>query len=1212
MNLRTFFSGTSIAAAFLLSIALVAPAAATVVSTTTGGAAATPTIHAVSEGGHVKLANAIANIECGATFELKIESHGTGKAAEGSLSNLAFTSCTNSWHVTVSSSLSLSYTSGHNGKVTSTGTKLTATRLGITCNYETKNTSFGTFTGGNPATVDLEASIPLASGSSFLCGSGNAKLEGSYSTTSALYVAATGGSEPTATTVTTSLSGEAKSGEEITVNEGAKVKDMATLAGTNASKATGKVTYKAYSDKECKNLVTTAGEKTVSGTTVPDSNEVELTAGKKYYWQAEYGGDANNLESKSTCGKEVLTVKAAVSLATVLVGSGTESEEGVEGKKITIAEGSLVADTATLSGTAATEATGAVEYRVYADSECKELIEAAGSVEVEEGKAPVSEQLELEAGTYYWRAFYEGDALHQSGSSPCDEEVTVTAPTSLTTWLSGEGEEGEMIEVAEGAAVTDSATITGSGAAEATGTVEYFVYEDSNCENLAAEAGEVAVEGTEVPASEPVEPEEPGTYYWQAEYSGDAVNHKSTSACGSEVVIATPLVTTSLSGGETSGEEIEVVKGTSVTDEATLHGEAAAEATGTVEYFVYEDGECEDLVAEAGEVEVEGPEVPGSEPIKFEEPGIYYWQAEYSGDESSPPGESICGTEVTAVVTTTSLTTSLAGGEKEGAKIEVKEGTPVSDQATLSGANAAAAEGSVDYTVYSDSECTEVAQVAGEAIVEAGSVGSSQAVNLPAGTYYWQAEYSGDEVNQDSKSPCGVEVLTVTTPITMSLSGESLSGDEIQVGVGAPVTGAATLHGGKSSEATGTVEYFVYEDEACEELVAEAGEVEVEGAEVPPSESVELEETGIYYWQAEYSGDENNPEATTTCQRTQETVWNPATWKYAALGDSYSSGEGVWNSGGTFYWPTATFGFLGVHGANHCHRSEQAWPALVAERAFGKAQIEGPAVFKYPADRFIFRACSGAETINIWRAGGGPAANNGGQYDEYILNGAWVKPTPAQLRFMLPPAGGVNNDIAIVSMTITGNDAGFGAVAAGCIQLPWQFNYSPAACQATIANAENFGFKAIEARLPIVLQEVAAVAPRAKIFLFLYPRVINLGAAVIPVGPLGRSRINNFVPGPTGVTAAWSVANFIERLNEKIINVANGAGLGARLEINGAMMGALDGHRLGNANPWINRIALPHPFTESFHPNLCGHRAMAAAALPWMLQGAAPIGLCPP
>lgn len=177
-------------------LAVVASASATVVTTSTGGSAATPTIHMVNEWGHVSLANNIANIECNSTLEGKVKSHGgQGVQTSGEFTSLSFTGCTNSWHVTVLSAgtFSVEHISGHNGDLYSTGAKFSAIRFGFTCNYETKNTTIGTFTGGSPGTLDFGATIPIASGSSFLCGSGSAQMTGSYEATSALYVASEGG-----------------------------------------------------------------------------------------------------------------------------------------------------------------------------------------------------------------------------------------------------------------------------------------------------------------------------------------------------------------------------------------------------------------------------------------------------------------------------------------------------------------------------------------------------------------------------------------------------------------------------------------------------------------------------------------------------------------------------------------------------------------------------------------------------------------------------------------------------------------------------------------------------------------------------------------------------------------------------------------------------------------------------------------------------------
>jgi hypothetical protein len=198
-----------------------------------------------------------------------------------------------------------------------------------------------------------------------------------------------GGGGGELTSLSTKLSGGGKEGEELTVSEGTKVKDKATLTGKNASKATGKVTYKVYSESACKTLVASAGEVTVSGESVPASNEEELEAGKAYYWQAHYGGDSKNAESTSPC-TEILDVKAKTSLSTKLSG------EGKEGEELTIDEGSKAKDTATLSGTNSSSAGGKLVYKVYSDKECKTLVKEVGEVTVSSGSVPASSEEELE------------------------------------------------------------------------------------------------------------------------------------------------------------------------------------------------------------------------------------------------------------------------------------------------------------------------------------------------------------------------------------------------------------------------------------------------------------------------------------------------------------------------------------------------------------------------------------------------------------------------------------------------------------------------------------------------------------------------------------------------------------------------------------------------------------------------------------------------
>jgi hypothetical protein len=346
--------------------------------------------------------------------------------------------------------------------------------------------------------------------------------------------------------------------------------------------------------------------------------------------------------------------------------SGTQvttslSGGGKSGGSIIVPEGTSVADSATLAGTNAKEATGTVEYKIFSDSECTKEVASAGSVTVAAGVVPSSEAKTLAPGTYYWQAHYTGDTNNNASTSTCGSEVeSVEAsvkqkPTELSTSLSGEGKSGASITVNEGASVSDGATLSGTNASKATGSVEYNVYSDSACTKLVTAAGKVTVSAGSVPGSE-AKTLAPGTYYWQASYGGDSTNESSKSECGSEVetveaaVNAKPTqLSTSLSGEGQSGSSITVKEGASVTDASTLSGENASSATGTVEYNVYSDAACTKLVASAGSVTVSGDVVPASEVKTLTPAGTYYWQASYSGDASNEGSKSACGSEVETV-----------------------------------------------------------------------------------------------------------------------------------------------------------------------------------------------------------------------------------------------------------------------------------------------------------------------------------------------------------------------------------------------------------------------------------------------------------------------------------------------------------------------------------------------------------------------------------
>jgi Bacterial Ig-like domain (group 3) len=481
---------------------------------------------------------------------------------------------------------------------------------------------------------------------------------------------------------------------------------------------------------------------------------------------------------------------------------------------------------------------------------------------------------------------------------------TATA-TTVTTSLSGGGQSGTSITVPVGTPVFDTATLSGTNADTAMGTVTYEVYSDALCTVPVTDTTSMeTITGVHtVPASDPVTLTTAGTYYWQATYSGDANNLTSTSTCGvgGEVETVTAAGTslgTTLSSGDESGTSISVQAGTPVTDAATLTGPDHGAATGTITYNVYSDSLCTTLENAGTAEDITTPgTIPASLPVTIDTVGTYYWQASYSGDANNLASVSACNTEVVTVTAAiTSVTTLLSENS-------VTAGTPVTDTATLSGAVADAATGTITYDVYSDAGCTDqVSTGTPLTITTPGTMPTSAPVTLDAaGTYYWQASYSGDANNLSSTSTCGeVEVVTpANTTTTTMLSASS-------VAAGVAVTDSATLTGAVADAATGTVTYNVYSDAGCTDLVTSSMPLTITtpGA-LPDSGPLSLTTAGTYYWQASYSGDANNLSSTSTCGEV-ETVTPADTGTATSLSGGDQSGLSISVPAGTAVTDTAT------------------------------------------------------------------------------------------------------------------------------------------------------------------------------------------------------------------------------------------------------------------------------------------------------------------
>lgn len=298
--------------------------------------------------------------------------------------------------------------------------------------------------------------------------------------------------QPTA--VATSLSGGGQSGTSISVPAGTAVTDTAILSGTNASTATGTVTYDVYSDSACTVAVSdgTAEAITTPGT-LPASEPVTLSTAGTYYWQASYSGDASNGPSTSACGTagEVETVAQVV--PTVSVADNASS----------ISTGGTLIFTATVTGSGPTP-TGTVSWTVTDSSgvsvPCSSTSGPTGSGSVATYTCSIASAV---AGTYSATADYPGDSNYGSASGTDDTADVVTATVTLNLSATKVTYGHEKVEKL-------SVTVT---PAPPTGTVTISYATTTLCSiNLSAGKGSCSLSNAQLAA---------GTYSLVATYAGE-------------------------------------------------------------------------------------------------------------------------------------------------------------------------------------------------------------------------------------------------------------------------------------------------------------------------------------------------------------------------------------------------------------------------------------------------------------------------------------------------------------------------------------------------------------------------------------------------------------------------------------------------------------------------------------------------------------------
>ena len=249
----------------------------------------------------------------------------------------------------------------------------------------------------------------------------------------------------------------------------------------------------------------------------------------------------------------------------------------------------------------------------------------------------VGSQVALVAGSVTLGAVAASAQLTVHHPTPPDRPAAVTAAL-----VKRQPEVVTVLSEHSTGRVRGDATIT-NATPDAGGTVTYFVFNNDACASngLSATLGSVNVKGGEVPTSPLWSSTGPaGTYYFVADYSGDANDNAARSGCNSDPITVGPgveAITVQLSSNTVAvGEDVNA---------SALIAAPRSGAGGSVKYDVYNNASCSGggLVATLGSVNVKGGEVPTSPLWSSTGPaGTYYFVAVYSGDANHKSAVSGC------------------------------------------------------------------------------------------------------------------------------------------------------------------------------------------------------------------------------------------------------------------------------------------------------------------------------------------------------------------------------------------------------------------------------------------------------------------------------------------------------------------------------------------------------------------------------------------
>jgi hypothetical protein len=648
---------------------------------------------------------------------------------------------------------------------------------------------------------------------------------------------------------------------------GSTVHDSATVTGTSFGVPTGNVTFTFFTTAtDCTGPSVGAGTvDLVNGVAHPSASEGPLGAGS-YSFLAVYNGDANYNPSTAQC--EPLTVdKADTSSTTAL----HDPNHNVIPINSSVPLGTVVHDSATVTGTSFGVPTGTVTFTFFtASGDCTGASVGAGTVPLNiNGVAdPSQAQGPLAAGSYSFRAVYNGDSNYGASTSGCEPFTVNKANTSTATDVH-DADHHVVTSVPLGSTVHDKATVTGTAFGAPTGTVHFTWFTNGECSGDGQSAGDVPLVNGVADPSNAFGPLGAGDYSFRATYGGDSNYNGSTGPCEPLTVEQGTTQTATTIHDKDHHTVTSVPLGSTVHDSASVSGSSSSFApTGTVTFRWFTNDQCTGEGVAAGSATLSNGIAHPSDSEGPLAAGGYAFKATYTGNANYKSSTGPC--EPLKVDKGTSNTKTDIHNSKHDVVTKVDLGSTVHDSATVSGSSSAfAPTGTVTFRWFTNKDCAGDGVAAGSATLSNGVAHpSSNEGPLAAGGYAFKASYPGDGNYGPSTGPCEPLKVDKGTTVVKTDIHDSKHHVVTKVDLGTTVHDSASVSGSSSSIApTGTVTFRWFTNDDCKGDGVGAGTATISNGVAHPSSNEGPLAAGRYAFKASYAGDANYDGSIGFCEK---------------------------------------------------------------------------------------------------------------------------------------------------------------------------------------------------------------------------------------------------------------------------------------------------------------------------------------------------------